>query len=365
MSVTEIVQYNPQDIELEPVDDRDADLMLSRPTHLQSPENFAGISAYPFPEKAQQILAANQIVPDDYIEIRPDDGNIYMSHIHYRRILNEAFGYGGWAVRPVSDFNVERHPKTDRNGKDFEHVVLYREYQLFVHGRFVSQTMSSGDYYTNNAKLNYSDAAEICQSNAIMRLCKTLGLASNCWMKSYASQWKRKYAVQREGKWFVRDNAFESSGGGVTSTPSGAPAKTDSPSASQPAVNESTGRGAVAPSPRPPQATESSPTPEPQRVAANDDPASGALYVTDVEQKSKPKVDANGKPKVDDNGTPMMSNWFVIHLTDGRKFNTFSKTFANTADEAQTQNLPVIVKTSPDPNNKRFQKLDDLTLANG
>jgi hypothetical protein len=344
------VQYNPQDIELEPVDDRDADLMLSRPAHLQSPENLAGISAIPFPEKAQQVLAAKQVVPDEWIDIRPDNGAIFMTHMQYRRILNEAFGFGGWAIRPVGNFQVQ---------EDGKRVNVYGTFQLWVLGRFVSQTVGEGTYWKGNAATNYSDATEICMSNALVRLCKVLGLASNCWDKRYAEGWKRKYAAKRtnhknEQEWYRKDNAFESSGGGVASTPSGAPAKTDASGTSQPAVNESTGRGAVAPSPRPPQATESSPTPEPQRVAANDDPASGALYVTDVEQKSKTNEE-----------TKKVSNWFVIHLSDGRKFNTFSKTFANTADEAQTQNLPVVVATSPDPKNPKFQKLDDLTLANG
>lgn len=153
---------------------------------------FVGISALPFDAKAQTTLARYQEVPDEWLDIRPDNGAVFLTHMKYRHILNEAFGFGGWAIMPVGDFKVEE------NGS---HVILYREYRLFVNGRFVSDTTASGDYWKNNHALNYSDAAEICQSNAIVRLCKPLGIASQCWDRSYTEQWKRKYASQNGGKW--------------------------------------------------------------------------------------------------------------------------------------------------------------------
>jgi hypothetical protein len=57
------------------------------------------------------------------LEIKPD-GIIYLPEIKYRRILNEAFGPGGWGLAPRSDTAVGAKSVT-------------REYALIVHGRCV------------------------------------------------------------------------------------------------------------------------------------------------------------------------------------------------------------------------------------
>jgi hypothetical protein len=62
------------------------------------------------------------IAPAD-VEIKPD-GIIYLPEIKYRRILNKAFGPGGWGLAPRGDM-------TD-TGKS-----VSREYGLVVHGRYV------------------------------------------------------------------------------------------------------------------------------------------------------------------------------------------------------------------------------------
>lgn len=53
------------------------------------------------------------------------DGLIYLPEIKYRRILNKAFGPGGWGLAPRSETNVG--PK-----------VVSREYALVCLGRFVN-----------------------------------------------------------------------------------------------------------------------------------------------------------------------------------------------------------------------------------
>lgn len=57
------------------------------------------------------------------VEIKPD-GIIYLPEIKYRRVLNAAFGPGGWGLAPRGDVTV-----ADR--------VVTREYALIVHGRYV------------------------------------------------------------------------------------------------------------------------------------------------------------------------------------------------------------------------------------
>ena len=83
--------------------------------------SFHGLSTEAFsPEAAKALLAP--IHPDD-IEIKPD-GIIYLPEIKYRRILNEAFGPGGWGLAPRGETIVTAKSVT-------------REYALVALGRCV------------------------------------------------------------------------------------------------------------------------------------------------------------------------------------------------------------------------------------
>lgn len=57
----------------------------------------------------------------DDIEIKPD-GIIYLPEIKYRRILNKAFGPGGWGLAPRGETIVTEKSVT-------------REYALLAQGR--------------------------------------------------------------------------------------------------------------------------------------------------------------------------------------------------------------------------------------
>jgi hypothetical protein len=166
---------------------------------------FQGIAAQPFPDTVQAVLQKYQTVPDEWIDIKPN-GQIYLSHTNLRKIYNEAFGYGGWGLMPIGGIHVERETKKSKypNSPDYEHVTVYREFRLFVHGRFVRQMMGSGDYYTNNPETNYADAVEAAESYALNRSSKVFGIASQCWDKQYGEEWKRKYAVENDRKWKKR-----------------------------------------------------------------------------------------------------------------------------------------------------------------
>jgi len=84
--------------------------------------SFHGLAADPFPKEAADILLA-PLAPDD-IEVKPD-GIVYLPEIKYRRILNKAFGPGGWGLAPRGETIVTAKSVT-------------REYALVVGGRFVS-----------------------------------------------------------------------------------------------------------------------------------------------------------------------------------------------------------------------------------
>jgi len=84
--------------------------------------SFHGLAADPFPKEAADILLA-PLASDD-IEVKPD-GIVYLPEIKYRRILNKAFGPGGWGLAPRGETIVTAKSVT-------------REYALVVGGRFVN-----------------------------------------------------------------------------------------------------------------------------------------------------------------------------------------------------------------------------------
>jgi hypothetical protein len=89
------------------------------PAHVDWTKSFHGLSTQPFAKEAADVLLA-PLDPND-IEIKPD-GIIYLPEIKYRRILNRAFGPGGWGLAPRGEAII-----TDK--------TVTREYALVAHGR--------------------------------------------------------------------------------------------------------------------------------------------------------------------------------------------------------------------------------------
>ncbi|ORY61433.1 mitochondrial genome maintenance MGM101-domain-containing protein [Pseudomassariella vexata] len=139
--------------------------------------SFHGLGTSTFGPEVAAVLQA-PLSPDD-IEIKPD-GIIYLPEIKYRRVLNAAFGPGGWGLAPRADLVVEDRQVT-------------REYALIVHGRFVGQARGEQQYFNTDG---ISTAAEGCKSNALMRCCKDLGIASELWDPRYIRRFMKEYAQQ-------------------------------------------------------------------------------------------------------------------------------------------------------------------------
>jgi hypothetical protein len=131
----------------------------------------------PFAKEAAEILLA-PLDPLD-IEIKPD-GILYLPEIKYRRILNKAFGPGGWGLAPRGETIV-----TDKS--------VTREYALLAHGRLVSIARGEQDYFS---KEGIPTASEGCKSNAMMRCCKDLGVASELWDPRFIRDFKAKNAKE-------------------------------------------------------------------------------------------------------------------------------------------------------------------------
>lgn len=117
--------------------------------------SYAGLSVQPFSNEVAEILQA-PIEPLD-IEIKPgkhsytifilysffQDGLLYLPEIKYRRILNKAFGPGGWGLAPRSETNVG--PK-----------IVSREYALVCFGRLGLSFSPSRSLFTQLELVDWS-----------------------------------------------------------------------------------------------------------------------------------------------------------------------------------------------------------------
>ncbi|XP_032226483.2 mitochondrial genome maintenance protein MGM101 isoform X1 [Nematostella vectensis] len=146
---------------------------------------YSGAGSQAFSSDAVKALMAP--VNEQDVEIKPD-GLIYLPEIKYRRILNVAFGPGGWALVPRGD-SLQFQSEKDNS------QLIVREYALFCEGRFASQATGEHTFYSNNGNMVYGKAIESAKSNALMRCCKDLGVASELWDPQFIIAWKNKFAV--------------------------------------------------------------------------------------------------------------------------------------------------------------------------
>ncbi|MCJ1467621.1 hypothetical protein MMC07_006246 [Pseudocyphellaria aurata] len=139
--------------------------------------SFHGLSSEAFSPEAKEILLA-PVINDD-VEIKPD-GILYLPEIKYRRILNKAFGPGAWGLAPRGETIVTP-------------TAVTREYALVALGRLVSVSRGEQNYYGPE---NIPTAAEGCKSNALVRCCKDLGVASELWDPRYLRKFVKEFAKE-------------------------------------------------------------------------------------------------------------------------------------------------------------------------
>jgi len=150
---------------------------LSDGTPTDWSRSYFGLSTQAFSREVADVLLA-PIEPLD-VEIKPD-GLIYLPEIKYRRVLNKAFGPGGWGLAPRSETHVG--PK-----------IVSREYALVCLGRLVAIARGEQEYFDPNG---IPTATEACKSNALMRCCKDLGIASELWDPRFIREFKAKHCVE-------------------------------------------------------------------------------------------------------------------------------------------------------------------------
>jgi len=139
--------------------------------------SYHGLATHPFSSEVAEVLQA-PIDPLD-IEMKPD-GLLYLPEIKYRRILNKAFGPGAWGLAPRGETNVG--PK-----------IVSREYALVCQGRLVAIARGEQEYFDPSG---VSTATEGCKSNALMRCCKDLGIASELWDPRFIRGFKAAHCTE-------------------------------------------------------------------------------------------------------------------------------------------------------------------------
>lgn len=130
---------------------------------------------------AEEGVLAKDVNPKDVL-VKPN-GAVYLSHPHYTRWFNEAFGRLGWALVPRSK------PMTNGNS-----VVRY--YILYIHGQPVRDAIGEQDYFPTNRDQSYGDAIEATAASALRRVAKRMGMALELWDRAWVDAWLAQHAVR-------------------------------------------------------------------------------------------------------------------------------------------------------------------------
>ncbi|KAJ4382124.1 hypothetical protein N0V86_002453 [Didymella sp. IMI 355093] len=139
--------------------------------------SYHGLGSVSFShEQAETLLAP---VNSEDVEVKPD-GILYLPEIKYRRILNKAFGPGGWGLAPRGESIVTAK-------------LVTREYGMVVQGRLVSIARGEQQYFDPDG---IPTATEGCKSNALMRCCKDLGIASELWDPRFIREFNKNFTKE-------------------------------------------------------------------------------------------------------------------------------------------------------------------------
>ncbi len=136
-------------------------------------------------DQVQKDFLFNPVNEED-VCIRPD-GLVYLPWPYYVERLNKAFGIS-WAIIPKD------MPKLQGNH-------MYWPFYLMIKGKLAGFAIGEQEYQPSNAMMSYSDASEGAKSNALMRLCKNLGISLELWKPSFIRVWKEKYAESFPAVW--------------------------------------------------------------------------------------------------------------------------------------------------------------------
>ena len=135
-------------------------------------------------EEQRKILFAP--VKEENVEIR-SDGLVYLPWMEYVSRLRDAFGIS-WAIIPYG------MPKPLGG-------FLYWPFYLMIQGKLAGFAIGEQEYPPpGNLRMTYGDATEGAKSNALMRLCKGIGISLELWKPSFVREWKEKNAETYDDK---------------------------------------------------------------------------------------------------------------------------------------------------------------------
>jgi len=143
--------------------------------HIETLLNTAG--TLELTKEQEEILFAP--VNEADVEIRPD-GLIYLPWMEYVTRLRKSFGCN-WAIIPNGNPLIKGN------------IIIWGFY-LIIKGKLMGFALGEQEYQPTNATMSYTDACEGAKSNALMRLCKGIGISLELWKPSFIRQWKEKYA---------------------------------------------------------------------------------------------------------------------------------------------------------------------------
>lgn len=194
----------------------------------------------------EEIAALQAQFADEYVEIRPNDGLIYIPHIHISNRLNAVIKPGRWATICRRHWVDKQMAERMVDGKKtiVDVTTMYGEYVLVIRGCYVGESIGGHPYVASNPKTNYSDALESTRAEALRRICaKSLGVGSQVWDPEYSRRWVQTYAYQQHGKWHKKASP---QGGSPPPPPAAPPGSSPSPQPKRAAAGPPSNLDAVA-----------------------------------------------------------------------------------------------------------------------
>jgi len=128
-------------------------------------------------QEQEDILYAE--IEDEDIEIRPD-GLIFLPWHWYEGRMRKAFG-SKWTMIPAGQQMKEGN-------------LIMQPWWLIIDGKPYGWAIGEQNYIENNPLMTYGSAIEAAKSNALMRLCKGMGIGTKLWNQTFIKTWKDKYA---------------------------------------------------------------------------------------------------------------------------------------------------------------------------
>lgn len=128
--------------------------------------------------KDQQDILFGKVSPDDVL-IRPD-GIVYLDWTFYAERLTSAFP-AAWTMVP------QGQPQVNGN------LVVWGFYMV-IKGHLMG--FAIGEQSRANANMSWGECCEGAKSNALMRLCKGMGMGLELWHKPFIESWKNENAEE-------------------------------------------------------------------------------------------------------------------------------------------------------------------------